>query len=154
MKYTSEQINALSWKEWNVTMAKELNSASFKARGYNPKTHKVEINFAPYKGDGEPESFILGEIEGVEEIDFLKSIGLLNNGRCPLCGSKIIGDPGRFTNGFNHSLHFQICQNCVSAGRKIGGTPTIKKKDSSIRTIFIIILVMLVYTFIRTVLKS
>ena len=33
MKYTSSQINAMSWKEWTETMAKELNDAGFRTNG-------------------------------------------------------------------------------------------------------------------------
>ena len=61
-----------------------------------------------------------------KEIEYLKSIGLLNNDRCPLCGSSIHGNPGRFTDGYNSSLHFQICQNCVSNGRRMSDNPANK----------------------------
>lgn len=118
MKYTSEQINSMSWLEWCETMAEELNSAGFKARGYNTTLGRWQDNYEPYRVADEPKLFILGTVDGSEEIDYLKSIGLLNNGRCPMCGNPINGKPGRFTSGYDHSMHFQICQNCVNRGKR------------------------------------
>lgn len=120
MKYTSEQINQMSWEEWCKTMAKELNDAGFKARGFGGE-------YVLYGTYGiHPDTFILGEVGRTKEIEYLKSIGLLNNDRCPLCGSSIHGNPGRFTDGYNPSLHFQICQNCVSNGRRMSDNPANK----------------------------
>ena len=76
----------MSWYEWNETMEKELNEAGFKAKGFNKETGKWEKDYEPYKADAEdPETFILGVVSGAKEINYLKSIGLLNNGRCPMC---------------------------------------------------------------------
>jgi len=130
MKYTSEQINSMSWKEWCETMAAELNDAGFKARGYNEKTGRWQDNYVPYTA-GDPQTFILGAVDGKEEIDYLKSIGLLNNGRCPNCGNSIIGNPGRFTSGYNQSVHFQICQSCVNRGKRMQQAFGIKTSSGS-----------------------
>lgn len=40
MKYTSEQINKMSWQEWNETMAEELNRKGFKAKEFNSDEHR------------------------------------------------------------------------------------------------------------------
>lgn len=118
-KYSSEDIFNMTWHEWNTTMAKELNKAGFLGYGFNPSTHKFEKNQAPYCADpNSPSSFILGAVDTAPEIDYLKKIGLLNNHRCPMCGRRIHGDPGRFTSGFDYNVHFQICQECVSHGNK------------------------------------
>lgn len=106
-KYTSQEINRLSWQEWNELMADELNNAGYKSRPGTQWEHSYEA------GD-EPEFFILGEVSGRDEINYLKDIGLLNNGRCPMCGKPIYSNPGRFTEGSDHECHFQICQNCAS----------------------------------------
>lgn len=124
MRYTSHQINQMTWAEWNATMAKELNKAGFKARGFNSKTRKWEDNLQPYTTtQSEPKFFILGTINSTKEIDYLKQIGLLNNGRCPMCGSPINNNPGRFTSGYDNNLHFQICQSCYNKGRKTSMNP-------------------------------
>ena len=105
-RYTSEQINAMTFKEWVEVMADELNKAGYKYIGAGGKQE-------PFSVLDEPKYFLLGNIDKAEEIDYLKNIGLLNNGRCPMCGNKIIGSPGRFTSGYDLNYHFQVCQNCV-----------------------------------------
>lgn len=128
MKYTSTEVNRMSWSNWNETMAKELNAAGFKARGLNMELGKWEDNYEPYSSDpSSPQSFIMGPVRGAKELDYLKSIGLLNNGRCPMCGQPIVGKPGRFTSGFDYDVHFQICQNCAHQGKKTSINPANNK---------------------------
>lgn len=124
MKYSSEQVRRMSWAEWNDTMAKELNEAGFRARGYNPDLGRWEDNRELYTADPtEPKIFILGTVDGATEFEHLKSVGLLNNGRCPMCGEAIFGNPGRFTSGYDSNAHFQICQSCVNKGRRTSLNP-------------------------------
>lgn len=123
MKYSSSQIRSMSWQQWNETMANELNSAGFKARGYNPELHKWQDNYKEYDAGDEPKLFILGVVDGTREINHLKSVGLLNNGRCPMCGGPINGSPARFTSGFDSNMHFQICQSCCNHGKKTSVNP-------------------------------
>lgn len=124
MKYTAEQVRQMSWPEWNDTMAKELNEKGFKARGYNSETQRWEDNYKSYTADpSEPKIFILGTVDGADEIECLKRAGLLNNGRCPMCGSPIYSNPGRFTSGFDSSVNFQICQNCCNKGKRTSINP-------------------------------
>lgn len=108
-QYTSEQIEAMSWREWTETMAKELNEAGFKCKGVSNKLQPYTV----WEGEDSPKLFLLGSVEKVEEITYLKNIGLLNNGRCPMCGGMIKGTPGRFTSGYDPNYHFQVCINCV-----------------------------------------
>lgn len=128
MKYTSEQVKAMSWREWTETMAKELNEAGFKHMGItlDPETRALGKELQPYSvgddADG-PKLFLLGSVESSKEIDYLKNIGLLNNGRCPMCGNVINGNPGRFTSGYDPNYHFQVCQNCVNKGRRNSVNP-------------------------------
>ena len=116
MKYSSQQINNMSWQEWNEVMADELNKAGFVSRPGTQWEH-------PHEAGDEPEMFILGEVSEKNEINYLKTLGLLNNGRCPMCGNPIVGNPGRFTSGYDYDCHFQICQNCVNRGKRISVNP-------------------------------
>lgn len=63
----------------------------------------------------------MGVLRDVNALEYLKSIGLINNGRCPMCGNSIDGNPGRFTSGYN--FHFQICQNCACHGKRASINP-------------------------------
>lgn len=125
MKYTSFQVRAMSEKEWVEAMASELNAAGFKARGLNPRTQRWEDDFEPYHVGSEPKAriFVMGGISDPQAIEHLKTVGLLNNGRCPMCGGPISGTPARFTSGFDSSYHFQICQSCCSRGKRTSVNP-------------------------------
>ena len=103
MKYTSLQIKEMSYGQWMETIVNELNSAGFKAREYNSATGKWQDNFSEYKV-GDPKYFFMAELRDVNALEYLKGIGLVNNGRCPMCGNSIEDNPGRFTSGFIH--HF------------------------------------------------
>ena len=136
--YSQADVLSMSWHEWNATMAKELNEAGFLGYGFNPQTRRIEKNQAPYSADPDsPSSFINGAVDTAPEIDYLKNIGLLNNGRCPMCGEPFYGEPGRFTNGFNYNIHFQICQECVNSK---GGTKTLRRQLGLIGCVISLIL--------------
>ena len=104
----------MSWQEWNEAMANELNKKGFKAKEFNSSEHRW-TKTGQYDAGNDPKLFVLGTIEDSEAISYLKDIGLLNNGRCPICGGRINGNPGRFTSGYDQNYHFQICQNCVKS---------------------------------------
>ena len=88
MKYSTENINNISYHEWMETIANELNAAGFKGEGYNAAENKFMKNVAPYKVSDD-RYFFMGAINDAKAMDYLKSIGLVNNGRCPICGSPI-----------------------------------------------------------------
>lgn len=157
MNYTKGDVARMTWHEWNATMAKELNDAGFLGYGFNPQTKRIEKNQAPYNADPtSPSSFINGAVDTAPEIDYLKNIGLLNNGRCPMCGEPIYGEPGRFTSGFDYNMHFQICQECVSSK---GGTKILRRQLGLIGCVISLILlpiqiVLLPIRFIVSLLKK
>ncbi|MCI1786345.1 MAG: hypothetical protein LKI59_09475 [Bacteroidales bacterium] len=122
MNYTSAQVNNMTYEQWMEAIAKELNDAGFKARGYNQELQKWQDNYVPYVV-GDPKDFFLGGLRDVEALDYLKSVGLINNGRCPMCGNPIKGHPGSFTSGYNPAFNFQICQNCANEGKSVSVNP-------------------------------
>lgn len=122
MKYTSEQVNSLSYADWMETIAKELNDAGYKTSGYSEELHRFAKNCAPYKVY-EASTFFLGSIEDPAALNYLKEIGLVNNGRCPMCGAPITGSGWRFTSGSDPSYHFQICGKCGGEGKRISMNP-------------------------------
>lgn len=123
IKYTTQQVRQMSWFQWNDTMAKELNAAGFKRRGINKETGRWEDNYEPFHADSDDPSLFIFTLKNANEYEYLKNIGLLNNGRCPMCGNPIETSPGRFTSGFDANVHFQICQNCCNEGKRISINP-------------------------------
>lgn len=122
MKYTSEQINSMSWHEWNQTMAKELNDAGFRTMEYQQvkkNVYKNADNALYFTLEDSPELFILGAVYKSPELDYLKRLGLLNNGRCPMCGNKISRNTGLFTYSLNPAVNFEICHSCVKKWKRI-----------------------------------
>lgn len=122
MKYTNSQLRTMSYAEWMKAIAKELNDAGFRARGYNSDTHQWQDNYSLYEV-GDPQHFFMGGIRDSKALEYLKSIGLVNNGRCPICGNMIEGNPGRFTSGYDSNFHFQICQSCARHGKRTSVNP-------------------------------
>lgn len=110
MKYSAEEIKAMSYSEWMETIAKELNAAGFKTRGIAYKVYDAS-------------TFFLGAINDAKAMDYLKSVGLVNNGRCPMCGGPIKGTPSRFTDGMNPNLNFHICSSCRREGQRMSINP-------------------------------
>ena len=82
-KYSQDNLNELTYKDYILLIAKELNNNGFaddKGEVYKVGTD-INGNFVSDFSRG----FILS-IKDKEAIDFLKEIGLFNNGRCPLTG--------------------------------------------------------------------
>jgi tetratricopeptide (TPR) repeat protein len=116
--YSAEEVNSMSYREWMETIAKELNAAGFKGDGYSSVERRFMKNVAPYEV-GNVSDFFMGAINDANAMNYLKSIGLVNNGRCPMCGSPIKGTPSQFTDGMNPNLNFYICNSCRKEGQGI-----------------------------------
>lgn len=83
MKYSRDTIDELTYKDYILLIAEELNKNGF--TDGEGKEYKVRTNsYGDFVSDFSRD-FILS-IGNKEAIDFLKGIGLLNNGRCPLTG--------------------------------------------------------------------
>lgn len=146
VRYTSEQVNAMSYREWMETIAKELNNAGYKGRGFNEKTGRLEANCVPYEV-GDLRFFFQGAINSAEHLNYLKSIGLINNGRCPLCGAQIKGTVFTFTDGFHPDQTYHICKSCYKEGASSSINP-------ANRTGCLVALLLLPVTAIRSFFSS
>ena len=102
-------------------MAKELNDAGFKDFGYDPNAGQCRRNAVPYKVYSIHTFF--EAMRDFEAIDYLKSIGLLNDKRCPLCGGPIKGTPSRYTHGLEPRLTYYICSSCRREGQRYSINP-------------------------------
>ncbi len=110
MRYSKSDLMSLSYADWMETIAKELNQAGFQTKILKFSTAEPHWVNGPYEVH-DPDTFF-DTINSSKAINYLKEIGLLDNGRCPMCGDGI-SHPGRFTDGYNSSISYQICQRCV-----------------------------------------
>ena len=79
MKYSSDYINSLSFEDYLKLMAKELNENGFEEKGIGA--------FRVYDDPVMKRHFMMGVVDNPKALEFLRSIGLLDNGRCPTCGA-------------------------------------------------------------------
>ena len=83
MKYSEDDLRQMTYKDYILLMAEELNNNGFTHNDGN----KYEVGTNVY-GDFVSD-FSIGFVLSLTDkraIEFLKEIGLLNNGRCPLTG--------------------------------------------------------------------
>ena len=110
LSFSSDFIKGLSWEEYNELMISVLSKAGFKQMQYVQGEYQ---EVGPLENDFEPKYFASEILIDSDRVEHLKTLGLLNNGRCPLCGNIIVGEPGRYTNRFDRAINYQICQSCV-----------------------------------------
>lgn len=109
MKYTRDDVRNMTFEQFHEKICDELNENGFRyyiewggeLEGplmFSPEGKQlpgiVDIFFSHVPPDG---------------IDFLKEIGLLNNGRCALCGAPI--DSGEYVKSKENGT-FHICRRC------------------------------------------
>ena len=83
MKYSRNDLDNLMYKDYILLIAEELNNNGFKDE--DGKKYEVGTNVHGGFVSDFSRGFILS-IKDSKAIDFLKQVGLLNNGRCPLTG--------------------------------------------------------------------
>lgn len=78
MKYSREQVKAMSQTEYEALICKELNEAGFRS-----KFHDEEFEY-------EPSDSVFGGaiVFDTQAVGYLKRIGLLDNGKCPMCSMR------------------------------------------------------------------
>lgn len=103
MKYSFEMIINLSLKEYVELIVDELNKNGFRIKGLQ---NGKEV-FYEYSVPDSPSYFIFG-ITDYEAIEFLKRIGLLDNGKCPATGKPLGYDRVLWQNGKIGHIRFFI----------------------------------------------
>lgn len=139
MKYSAEQIRNLSILEWTSLMAEELNEKGFCKRDYDFKTGRIS---RPYQGRKSLRGFLFDEVNSWDEIDYLREIGLINNGRCSLCGKPLKRKPKIYNKPNGLHLQFEVCNRCE------GGH---KKKSDSWLTVLVVLVTLsfIVYLMLK-----
>lgn len=105
MKYTRENLSKLSYKDYILAIEKELNAHGFTQEG---KPYEVSTNvYGGFVSDFSRGFFL--SIKDEKAINYLKDIGLLNNGRCPLTGLMISNSAKTlYTSEDNSNIKFEI----------------------------------------------
>lgn len=105
MKYSKEDLNELTYKDYILLMAEELNSNGFTDNG---KSYEVSTDVNGNFVSDFFRAFVLS-IKDKEAIDFLKEVGLLDNGRCPLTGLMLSSSTKTiFTSDHNPDIKYDI----------------------------------------------
>lgn len=111
MKYTKSDLKKYTYVEWMELIAKELNQANILNSAPRVKDGRMQWSDVPFEVN-DPGTFF-ENINSVKAINYLKEIGLINNGRCPWCGADIYGTPDRFTDSYFPSINYHICSRCA-----------------------------------------
>ncbi|MGM9724031.1 MAG: hypothetical protein ACI3YG_08065 [Prevotella sp.] len=75
MKYSRTQVKAMSRSDYERIICKELNDA-----GFRNKFHDEEFEYTPNEA-----TFGGAIVFDIDAVNYLKHIGLLDNGKCPMC---------------------------------------------------------------------
>ena len=134
MKYTTNSIKDISYQELLSLMCKELNNAGYK-RKWRINGNYTYMEYEPH------EDLIISEvIDDIKALNYLKQIGLLDNGRCPQCGRNM-NNTCRFTSGFNPNATYYICQSCYQRGMGVQNQSNPLKNNSGCM-LFIVLLII------------
>lgn len=106
MEYTSDYINSLSFAEYIKLMATELNENGFKENG--------QYEYCSFENDPAMQRlFMMGPINDPKAMAFLKSKGLIENGRCPSCGAPMSVYRYTWSDIRDPSKKFYVCYGCA-----------------------------------------
>lgn len=101
MKYSREQVKAMSQEEYERAICNELNAAGFRQIFHNDETE--------YYPD---ESTFGGAIVfDPEAVNYLKRIGLLDNGKCPMCSVREDDLVYKLQNQHSGAI-YHVCKSC------------------------------------------
>ena len=120
MKYTSSYINSLSFDEYRGLIVKELNENGYRVSGN--KEYEIK-DYLPKN------ALILDAFDDPQALDFLKSLGLVDNGRCPFCGAPMSVSGYYWYDRRNPSKKVQVCYGCNKSngrgdGHSMDGCPS------------------------------
>lgn len=100
-KYTREQVKAMTQEEYESLICKELNEAGFRS-DFQGESYEYQPDDSTFGGD---------IVLDANAVDYLKLIGLVDNGKCPLCS--LNEDQLEFKLQNQHSgAVFHVCKSC------------------------------------------
>ncbi len=99
--YTREQVKAMTQQEYETAICNELNAIGFKDK-FHGEYHEYQPDESVFGG---------AIVFDVKAVNYLKQIGLLDNGKCPMCSVKedllecILQNP-------QSGAVFHVCKSC------------------------------------------
>lgn len=100
-KYTREQVKAMTQDEYESAICKELNDA-----GFRHEFHGEQLEYQP------DESTFGGAIVfDHEAVNHLKRVGLLDNGKCPMCSVREDDLMYKLQNQHSGAI-YNVCKSC------------------------------------------
>ena len=100
-KYTREQVKAMTQNEYESAICKELNDA-----GFRHDFHGEQLKYQP------DESTFGGAIVfDPEAVNHLKHVGLLDNGKCPMCSVREDELMYKLQNQHSGAI-YHVCKSC------------------------------------------
>lgn len=100
MKYTRSQVRDMSPMEYWEAMCQELKKAGFQGQRGNRPPHDYEPFDAVFGGD---------IVFNLDAVHYLQNMGLLDNGKCPMCG--IREDAVNYALSYQNGATFHVCKN-------------------------------------------
>lgn len=101
MKYSREQVKAMTPEEYESVICKELNDAGFRKKFFS---QKIEYKPSEFTFGG---SIVLDP----EAVYYLKRVGLVDNGKCPMCSVKEDDLLYKLQNQQN-GVSYHVCKAC------------------------------------------
>ena len=107
--YSKQEVINMNWRAYNQRMADALKEAGFSEHSYG---FNKRFPWIQPSSNSHFRPFIYNILYSAPELEYLKSIGLLNNGRCPKCGANI----GEYLSAIETNMprmpFIQVCNIC------------------------------------------
>lgn len=100
-KYTRDQVKAMTQDEYESAICDELNAA-----GYRSEFHGKLLEYEPDEA-----TFGGSIVFDPEAVNYLKQIGLLDNGKCPMCSVREDDLVYKLQNQHSGAV-YHVCKSC------------------------------------------
>lgn len=112
--YSKQEVINMNWQKYNQRMADELEEAGFSEHsyGFNKMFPWIKSSCSTLGSNSHCLPFIYNILYSAPELEYLESIGLLNNGRCPKCGANIGEHPSAIETNMPRMPFIQVCDIC------------------------------------------
>ncbi len=101
MKYSREQVKAMTQDEYESAICEELNAAGFRY-DFHDKQHTYEPSDCVFGG-----SIVFDR----DAVNYLKLIGLIDNGKCPMCSVREDDIAYKLQNQQSEAV-YHVCKSC------------------------------------------